>query len=80
MVDKKNMTRNDSTQWCPSQSMKCLTQVGKAGVLIPVELRGKRNGSRCYSKGNSDDRLAWSNAGGVMLRDKRLRWNEGRQS
>jgi hypothetical protein len=72
MVDKKNKAREYSARRYPSQSTKGSTQVGKAGVTIPVKLWSRRSRRRCYSEGNSDDGFSRTNPRWVMSSDEGL--------
>ena len=62
---------NDSTQGCPSQSSKCMAQVHKLRVLIPVKIWDWRGRSR-GPKGNGDGWSAWSYTGRMLSSDEGL--------
>ena len=72
MIDTKVNKRN-STGVCRSQSSKGSTQVGKAGVLVPVKSWNRGCQCGCYSKGDSNNGFSWSYTRGVTSGDKRLR-------
>jgi hypothetical protein len=76
MVDKKIKKSKTQSWGCPSQCMEGLTQIDKAGVLIPVEFQNRSSRCRCYSNRNSNNRSSWSYASGMTASNEGLGHNK----
>jgi hypothetical protein len=60
-----------STWWYPSQCTKGLTQIDKAGVLVPVEVQ-KWGWGWWFTNGDSDAGFTWSNTREMTSSNVRL--------